>query len=273
MSKSKLGYFIDNIAIFLISFIISFVIIKSMVANNIICLIISSISSFLIFKIVLYFQNENLRKLSIKNSEKQNILNCNFALRKMTLNNQTTFFKNMLKENDVKITSYGLIIDNKILLHIALNIDIIKPEHLFSIYAKIKNTLTFEIKEICLICNKVSEDVKSIITNFDIKFTLFSPEETYAMMKTYSFFPPLPPQPAKIKTNLLKSTFIKRKGKTFINCSLGLYLFSLFTPLTKYYLISASILFLIGLFLICFGKHNKNIEPLSKQILLKKTTN
>jgi len=270
MEKSKFGKFIDHSTIFLLSFFIVFVLLKTIIKNNIFCTIISFLLSFFVLIIVIYYENKKYIKLSLKKSEEQKIINCNFALRKLSPASQTTFFKNMLKSEDVAKTTNGLIINNKILLHINLNLDVINKQDIFFIYSKVKNMRNKSIEEICIICNQVSEDVYKIINNFnDILISFFTPIETYSLMKKYSFFPDLPEQQVKIKNNIFKKSLLKSKAKHYIHYGIILFVFSLFVPFTKYYLICASILFLCGIILLCFGKEKTKITPLSKQILLK----
>ena len=266
--KSKLGQFLDNSTIFFISFIVNFVILKSIIISNLIIIILSCFISFFILKILLYFQNKKLRDLSIKNSEKQNIIDCNFALRKLSESSQVTFFKNLLKDKNSLKCPHGLILANKVLLSIQINFDIINPEQIFKIYSKAKNMKKYKIEEICLICNKISDETKNIISNFDIKITIFTPVETFALMKKHCYFPTLSAKPTKIKNNFLKQTFVRNKAKQFIKCSIFLYILSLIVPFTKYYIICASVLMSTGVILLLFCKNKTIIEPLSKQILL-----
>lgn len=270
MEKTKFAKFIDNFTIFFVCFIVLFILFKTKVNNNLICLFFSFFVSLVIFLIILNNQNKKLKQLSIKNKEKNDIIKYNFALRKMSESSQLTFFKNMLINKDIKKTTNGLLVENKVLISINLNSDEIYPENIFKIYAKVKNMKGAKPEEICLICNNINEDVNSILKNFDIKFTIFSPVETYAMMKRFSYFPETNSEQIKIKKNVFKESFMKEKSKSFFKSSLVLFVFSMFVPFTKYYLITASILLLLGTICLCFGKQKIIIEPLSKQILLTK---
>ena len=112
--KTKLARFIDNLFIYFMSYIFFFILFKTLIKNNLISLIISSIFSFLLIKIILIFQNRTLKKLSIKTKEQQDIIDCNFALRKLPLASQISFFKSLFKNKQTLKTTSGLIIENKI---------------------------------------------------------------------------------------------------------------------------------------------------------------
>ena len=269
MVKSKLGRFLDNSWIFFSIFVISFVLFKTRIANNYIILPLSLINTFLLFNVLLFFQNKKYKQLSLKTSENQEIMAYNFELRKLSPSSQETFFKNLLSSKQIIKSPHGLIVENEILIFNGINHDTIYPETIFSIYSKAKNMKKYNIKEICIICNKISEETKNLIKNFtDIKIIIFSPIETYALMKKYSHFPSLSNQKIKTKPNIFKEAFMKQKGKSFIKCGIILYIFSLFLPFTKYYLITASFLTILGTICMCFGKSNKIDESISKQKLL-----
>lgn len=267
--KTRLARFIDNFFICFISFIIFFILLKSLITNNFIILIISLSFSFLLLKIIIAFQNRTLKKLSIKTKEQQDIIDCNFALRKLSLSSQITFFKNLFKDKQTLKTTKGLIIENKIYFFILLNIDKVNPEQIFYVYSKIKNLKSKNIEEICIVCNGISEDAKVTIKNLsDINFSVFTPIETYSLMKKYTFYPTLSKKPIKRKNILLKHEFMKQNGKNFIKYGLLLYLFSLFSPIfTLYYICFASAITLTGILILLFGKSKIIIEPLSQKIL------
>jgi len=269
MVKSKFGRFIDNSFIFSVFLLISLSFVRTKLSNFLISLLISIVISTALIILIIKFENRHLTKLSILNSEKQAIIDYNIALRTMSESSQLTFFKNMLNCKNIKQNPNGLIIDNTLILCLKLHKDIINTEDIFILYSKIKNIKSYNLKEICIICNKVSNDAESLIKTInDITITIFLPIETYALMKKYSFFPKLKEKPPIIKTHIFKQEFLKNKGKTFLKCGMFLYLLSIILPYTSYYLITASILTLIGFIFLIFGKKQNKQQTLSKQILL-----
>jgi len=271
MEKSRIGIFIDNIFIFFIIIITLFAWTNKYLKNNIYSIIISFIISFIIFKIILYFQNKKLKKLMLEKSDIKKIKTTNFALRTMTQKEQLKFFKEMLK-NTVNFTesSSGLIIENSILFIIKINEDEIKTSTIYEIYQNNKNN---SIQEIALVCNKIELEALKLCEFFqNIKFTIFTPVETYALMKKYNYFPSTTAfktiSQKPLKNRLINEIFIKKQGKNFIKCGFLLYFSCLFIPFTKYYLVSASLCVLLGALCFCFGKKEIKINSLSQKYLL-----
>ena len=187
MNRSKFGRFIDNTSITLLSVIFSFVLIKKLISNNIHALILSLIVGFWVIKIVLYFQNKKYTRLSIEKQEIENIKKCNLELRKLTTSEQLKFFKEALKNKNIREAKKGIIINNQVIIFILLHEESVTPYHLFTLYSKLKqlkkhtNTL---VTEITIICNQITQEATNYITQFsDVKFTIFTPIETYAMLK------------------------------------------------------------------------------------------
>ncbi len=272
MSRSKFGRFIDNVVITLIVFLISFALLKTLIISNWVCVIVALIFCFCVLKIILYFQNKKYNKLSIEKNEVKKIDECNFELRKMSEDKQISFFKNMLAKLEVTKKNKLLIVQNKIAINVNLFNDKLESQDIYKIYSKIQNLQTEKIQEVVIICNSVPIEIINLTNRFNnLKFTFFSPIETYALMKKFYYFPSLStPNKAKKHTKMaiVKQAFMHKHAKNFIRCGLLLYLAGLFVPFTKYYIISASICLLIGAICLCFGQKESVVNPLSKQILL-----
>ncbi len=271
MERSKLGRFLDNIFLCFVLFIISLSFLKMVIKNKIFSLIIAFVLMFVFFRIILFFQNNRLRKLSLQTKEKQAIIDYNFALRCLSKSSQTTFFKNMLKDKNIKQSSSGLVLENSVLLYNALDQEVIDNSTLFLAYSKAKNMRYYKIKEVVLLCNDIKQNSNSLVKNFiDIRFTIFTPLEMYAMMKNYDCFPALLEKKIKTKPNFFREVFVRKQAKNFIKCSLLLYISSLFVPFTKYYIISASICMLIAGICLCLDKKEPPINNLAQMLLLTK---
>lgn len=275
MQRSKLGKFIDNTSITLIFVIISFFFFKKFISNNIYCLILALIAGYWALKILLYFQNKKYTKLSIQKQEVSSIEKYNFELRKLPFKKQLDFFKNMLNDKNIRQAKNGLIVDNQIIIFIKLLDEQIAPKHLFECYIKTKEFIektNIQIKEITIICNQISQEATSYLSKFsDITFTIFSPIETYALMKKYNTFPTIEntEKTQKVhKITFIKHSFVRKQAKIFFRCSLLLYFSSLFVPYTKYYLITAAICLILSAICLCFGSKEIPLSPLSKTILL-----
>jgi len=266
MERSKTGRFLDNLTICLIATLLLFLLCRTFISNNLVSIIISIVISFILLKILLYFQNKKYTKLNIQKNEIKEISEYNFALRSLTSKEQINFFKEMFKEKNIEIKKDSIAIENKILLINKLNIDQVDNETVFNIYANYKNE---NYKEIALICNKISQEALNTLSKFDnLPFSIFTPIETYSLMKKYNFFPEIRQTKTKKKPSFIKHAFIQKQAKGFIRCGFLIYFAGIFVPFTKYYLISGSICLIIGALCLCFGKKEPKKFTLSENLLL-----
>jgi len=270
MERSKFGRLLDNIFLGLLIFLISATILVNYINNNFIRLTLSFILMLTFLIIISYYQNKKLRKLSIYNNEKKLVDKYNFALRCLSTNSQTTFFKNLLKDKNPKLSSNGIILENKVLLFNALQSDIINEDLVFLAYSKAKNMKNYKIEEVVILTNNTNEKINAFVENFkDIKINIFSKVEIYSMMKNFNTFPIITNEQIKTKSSLINTVFVKRQARGFIRCALLLYVASLFVPFTKYYIIVASICLLLASICLCTNKKENKNEYLSQKILLK----
>lgn len=272
MDRSKFGRFLDNMVITIIAFILFFTIFKTLIKNNYVCLTLATILSFVALKILIYFQNRKYTKLSIKKDEIKKIDECNFQLRKMSTSNQLNFFKQLLSSLNITVSKNLLIIDNTLALTTNLTSEQISKQDIFSVYSQIREHKLQAIKEVVIICNTVTPEIHNFVQRFtDISFVLFSPVETYSLMKKFNYYPALPQNEKQKKKQpyfIIKQAFMRKHAKNFIRCGFVLYIAGIFVPFTKYYIIVASICLFIGAICLCFGFKEPNDNSLSKNLLL-----
>lgn len=273
MEKSRLGKFIDNFFIFFLILISLFLWTKKYIRKSLYAFIIAFIISFIVFKIILYIQNKKYRKLMLEKSDLNKINIYNYHLRTLTKKEQLEFFKKMfLDKRKYIVSGNNLIIEDQILFIIELNTEEINSSSIFNIYKNIKIKKN-SIKEVALVCNKINSNALKISDSFsDLKFTIFTPLETYALMKNYNYFPIEIENKTKLKKSLKKrlinEVLIRKQAKNFIKCGFLLYIACLFVPFTNYYLISASVCLFLGAICFCFGKKEIKINSLSQKYLL-----
>lgn len=272
-NRSKLGIFLDNTSLMLISVLLAFIFLKQFIKNNLLCLTLSILFGFIILKIILYFQNKKYTKLEINKNEIKNIDKANFELRKLQIQKQVAFFKTMFKNMDVVSYKNYLIIEKQILFILKLNVDIILPQDIFEAYQTAKQQVN-DIKEVVILCNKTSPEINNILSQFSkdsISFAIFTPVETYALMKKHNTYPYINNNEKTQKINnflLIKRSFVKKQAKIFIKCGLLLYFSSLFLPFTTHYLIWASVCLILGAICLCTKEKDPIITPLTKQLIL-----
>ena len=276
MERSKFARFIDNTTATVAVVILSFLTFRRYF-DNIISLTLSLIIGFIILKTILHFQNKKYSKFAIEKEEKKLIEETNFYLRTMNKKNQLNFFSSILSNYSTKKVKGGILINNKVLLFIELQEDSLSPKNILEFYIKTKEYQkvypNINLEEIIIICNDLSSSLKIFLTRFkDIKFTIFSPIETFALIKNHNC---LPTEILDKKTQTHKKKlqisliFNKKQAKTFYKCSALIYLSSLFVPFTKYYLITAGILFLLGTVCICTLNKEPELPHFSKTLLQK----
>lgn len=267
MPQTKLGRFIDNISIAFCSTIVFLVWIKKIINNAYISLFISMSLSFILIKIIKHFQNKKLKKLNIKKEETNNILQCNKALRMMQLNKQVSFIKKLFKNQKVKQKNFMLFTEDYCIIN-QLNNDLTTTEKIYESYQNMQNLKNENIKNIIIIGNKISPEANLLMGEFNnIKIEFISPIELYSLMKNANKYPcTINQKTQKNKFKLqIKPLFMKKSAKLFFRCGLLLYISSLFVPYFKYYIISASILLILSIICLIFGKKEQlNLSLIEK---------
>lgn len=275
MERSKFARFIDNSSIILIAVILFFFTLKKYLRNNLLCITIAFVFGFFMLKILLYFQNRKYYKLNIQKEEKRHIEEINFILRTMDSIEQVSFFSQLLKNQKTEKLKGGLLVNGSLFMFFNLYEDSLSSSFIINTYLKIKEYQKVfpsnNIQEVVLICNSINDETKIFLTKFtNIKFTIFTPIETYAIMKNNNLYPDgfLTEKPQNTKKIIkINNIFNQNKAKTLFKSSALIYFSSLFIPFTKYYLITAGVLFILGIF--CLLKNKPlPISSLSKSILL-----
>lgn len=256
MPQTKLGRFIDNISIAFCSTIVFLVWIKKLIRNSYIALFIAIILSFFLVKIIKLFQNKKLKKLNIKNDEKNNISLCNHALRLMPYNKQIQFIKKLFINTKTKQKNY-IIYTNEFCVINQLNIDQTSIQNVYEAYQKASEIQNINIENILIFGNKISQEGSILTKNiFASKIEFISPIEMYSLMKAANIFPcdiNKKTQKRKIKLQI-SSIFMRKTANIMLKCGLLLYISSLFVPYYKYYIITASVLLILAIICFIFGK-------------------
>lgn len=266
MTRSKFALFIDNLSIMFVLTLLSFIFLRSIFINKILCLILSILIGFLVLKIIIKFQNRYYNKLSIKNEEIKNIEKTNIYLRKMQDDTLYELFCKALTPYAPQKNDNAILLNNNIVFYIFLNKDQLSPQDIFEAYKK--SFINTNLKEIVIVCNTLSKEAIQTLNNFrDIKITLFAKTETYSFLKKANCLPEFKEEnQLKKRKNIFN--FQKKQYKHFIKCGILLYISSLFIPYTNYYLITASILLICGVLVYCFGKDEASPSFPSHELLI-----
>lgn len=259
MVRSSLGRAIDNFVICILLTLVGFIIYKQFVAKSIVALCLSVLTSTLFLYIIISVQNRKLEKLSIKKSELKMVEKYNYELRKLGFSEQIKFFMNLLKSKNPTLVDGLILTDDKLLIMIKLDTDCISESDVFKIYALSKK---FETCERIIVCNDASEKAIALANSADLKATILSPLETYALMKKYNYFLPCDLTESKVKRFMpIRNSFMKKRARIFIRIGLMLYFLALFVPFSKYYIISAGVCLIIAIVFLLFGKRQPKQQP------------
>ncbi len=259
MSRSRLGRSIDNVVISIALSLLFFVLYKTFIPYSLLALALSVITSFFIMLLIISHQNKRFEELKIEKSELKKIEKQIFELRKLSAREQLDFFFEMLKSENPERHDDFLVINN-LLFAVKLHESEIKDGDLFQIYSSARKNKN--INEIVVVINKVDENVQKLAKLFDIKFTFFTPLETYALEKKYNHFIEVSEAEQKKQRRLnIDRTFVKSRAKVFIKFGLLLYLLAVFVPFTKYYLIFSSLFLFIGIIFLLFGQKDTIKAP------------
>ncbi len=261
MEKSRLARAIDNFVLAIAIFTLVFLFFKQFIKSNLVCLSLTFVLSCFFVYLIRAHQNKRFSKLSIKKSELKDIENCNFELRKLPQKKQLEFFKTLLHSFCPTEQGGGLLLNNGVFICMDFNEEELSQSTVYKTYAMADGEN--KLSEIVILCNGASEPARQLVKKLDKKISIFTPIETYALMKKYNHFPTQSDASAKSphRTFPLFHVFMKSRARDLIRIGLALNFVAIFIPFSKYYIIVGSISLLLGVICLLFGRRQPKDAP------------
>lgn len=174
------------------------------------------------------------------------------------------FFCNLFSTRHTKIVkkSHHIIIEmqdqQRILFYPFLKIAPINEDNIIEI-----SKLEQNINKILIICNTKTDAAQKLTTSIDKQVEILDKYQTYSQIYSEYDYYPKPAQQEKQKVSLktyIKNIFEKQKAKGYIFAGIFLLLSSIYNPLSLYYKIVSSMLFLLATICLCQSKTKKELH-------------
>jgi hypothetical protein len=129
----------------------------------------------------------------------------------------------------------------------------------------VRYAVHIEAAEIAVLCLSAEKNLEQFCQSIsDVKIKIYDPVKTYALLRSYDAFPEItkrlePPKKPGLKT-LFSMALSRARTKAYLTGGLFLFAVSFFTFYQIYYLISASLLVLVGLVSFFNKRYNTGIS-------------
>ena len=267
MNKSKFGIIFDSLAISFIFFLLTFSwfyrLFKIRLLSIILSCVIFLVSFILNYKISL--KKYKLSKVSIKDSKlfKNSMLKLKFLSEKESIKS----FENLLSSKNI---TKNIFKNKNSLFYINLNVKMTAIDFVTAnnFYLETDKSLP-----LCFIFESFSEEFSQLVNESPIKYSIFSSNELFEIMKIKIIYPENIENIEFSKKYYFKQkklkfieSLSKARFKDFFFTGLSLVAISIIIPYSLYYLISGTIMLFLS-FLCLVLKQNKNKKVLSEKNL------
>lgn len=262
MERSKLGKFLDNVAIGILVFFLSYLTAKKYIKTKIPCLIISILIMCLFIYVIQKIQNRKYAKLGLKKQEQKQIEALTYFLKSQSKIKQNSIIKQIFANQFVVYKNQFFILKNQVALLNKLSKKQANEEDVFYIISNSDFIAKNNIKEVSILCSAYDKNIDlSLLSNKDFNIVFVTPEILYSFAKNQNYnFPEIEKTQKIKKISEIRTIFAKNHAKYFFRTSILLYIFSMIFPFSKHYIYFATVSLLVSIILIIFGK-SENTSP------------
>jgi len=242
--------------IFIIFFLV-FIWTRYFIRSLWICLLISAVTSGLIYLFLHFLSNKKNSASNLKIKEKEEAENIFLSL--ATKGENLNFFYTLAKTRypSVEKKSKYILINNsekiKSIIFPCLKFSQLTNDDIVQITSIVKKE---NPSKVIIVCGEISPDTINFANNFDMQILLLDKYSSYkALYKEFDFFPEISFEYKKDKARtfkeIIKFAFSKDKAKGYLLSAFVLLLSSFFVRINLYYCIVSSILLVFAL--ICYS--------------------
>lgn len=262
MERSKFGKFLDNVAIGVLIFFLSYLTAKKYLISKISSLILSVFILLILMFIICKIQNKKYKKLGLKKSEQKQIEQLNFFLKSQQKAKQNAILKQIFINDYLSYKNQFIILKNQVAILNRISKNQADEEDVFLILSHIDFLEKNNIKEVSIICSKYDKNINTnFLKNNNIEIIFITPDILFSIAKNNNYnFSETEKTQISHKFNKIQAIFSKNHAKYFLRTSMLLYIFSIIIPYSKHYLYFATASLFMSLVILIFGKSNKHTQ-------------
>lgn len=259
MERSKFAKFLDNVAVGILVFFLSYLTAKKYIKTKITCLIISILIMCLFIIAVHKIQNRKYAKLGLKKQEQKQIETLTYFLKSQSKIKQNLVIKQIFKNQYITYKNQFFILKNQIAVLNKFSKNQATEEDVFYIISNSDFLMKNGIEEVSILCSAYDKNINTTLLknkNFNIVFV--TPEILYSLAKNNKYdLPEIEKTQKTKKISEFRTIFAKNHAKYFFRVSILLYIFSMAIPFSRHYIYFATASLCISFILLIFGKNEK----------------
>lgn len=259
MERSKFAKFLDNVAVGILVFFLSYLTAKKYIKTKTTCLIISILIMCLFIFAVNKIQNRKYAKLGLKKQEQKQIETLTYFLKSQSKIKQNSVIKQIFKNQYITYKNQFFILKNQIAVLNKFSKNQATEEDVFYIISNSDFLMKNGIEEVSILCSAYDKNINTTLLknkNFNIVFV--TPEILYSLAKNNKYnLPEIEKTQKNKKTSEFRTIFAKNHAKYFFRVSILLYIFSMVIPFSRHYIYFATASLFISFILLIFGKNEK----------------